>query len=364
MKTRKKEAANAGLVGFLVNLILFILKFVSGTLFNSVSLVSDAFNNLSDFLSSIITIVGFKVSQKPANKDYPFGYERFEYISGFMISIVMLYIGFETFKKGLSAILNPTTLLIEPIMIIVLIVSMGLKVYLFYYYKFKNKRIGSDVLKAVAQDSLIDVLISVSILLGFMLSQLLNINLDGYLGMLVSLFIIVSSLWMIRGFITDLLGKRPSESKIQIITDILDKQSKLVGYHDLLMHEYGDDTTYGSVHVEVDDRLSLIEAHKIVDEIEREISKTSGYALIVHIDPVDISTRQIKEIHQLLKQTLKSLDPQLTFHDLRLEDNVLGFDVVVSENCLFKDEKILDILEITFEDYTLDVVFDHHSLIQ
>lgn len=363
MKKTKQIAANAGLMGIVVNSLLFAMKFFIGILSGSVSILSDAFNNLSDFLSALLAFIGFKLGQRPADKKYPYGYERYEYISGFLISIIMLTIGIEVFQNSIDALRNPKIIHLNPWMILILVISIGVKLALFLYYRYQNQAVDSDVLSAVSYDSLMDVLTSTTILLGYFISKFTGLHLDGYLGLGVSLLISGTSIQMIVGFIKNLVGRRPSVTRIKSVTDILDNQEGILGYHDLLIHEYGDETAYGSVHIELDDRLNLTTAHQIVDRIERELLKTSQVEIVIHLDPIDIISSEIKAIHYRLKKTLKSLDSRFTFHDLRLENDTIEFDIEMFEGCAYEESELLDILNETFDDYALQITFDYHSLI-
>lgn len=363
MKKTKQIAANAGLLGIVVNSVLFGIKLSIGLISGSVSILSDAFNNLSDFLSALIAFVGFKLGQKPADRKYPYGYERFEYISGFLISMIMLTIGIEVFKNSFEALQKPKPIQLNGWMILVLIISIVIKLVLFIYYRDKNKSVDSEVLSAVSYDSLMDVLTSTTILLAYFISVKTGLYLDGYLGLAMSLVIVATSIKMIVGFIRDLVGRRPSEARIKVVTDILDNQEGILGYHDLLIHEYGDETAYGSVHIELDDRLSLTIAHQISDRIERDLLKTSQVEMVIHLDPIDITSSKIKGIHYRLKRTLKGLDSRFSFHDLRLDEDVIEFDIEMFEGCSYEEKELLTILEETFQGYKLNIVFDYHSLI-
>ena len=359
----KEKGMKAGLVGLFINALLFLIKLVVGTMSHSVSIVADAMNNLSDFLSSLLTYVGFKIGQRPADKNYPFGYERFEYISGFLISILMLYIGLDVFRTGMTAIFSPVKLAVESPMIWVMVISILLKLLLAFYYEQQFKATGSNVIKAARQDSLNDVLISMAILLGLFMSSRFNFYIDGYLGIGIAMVIIVTSLQMIWSFIQELVGKRPSQQKIDAIIEVLDYQSNIEGYHDLLIHEYGDETSFGSVHVEVDDRLSLNEAHAIIDKIEREILNATGMDIVAHLDPIDLTSKYTKMLYDKVKSVLKNLHPDLDFHDFRIMDGVVEFDVDVFEGCNLSDSEILEALKLALDE-PMHVTFDHSSLLE
>ncbi len=357
----KKENAGlfSSLIGVLMNVILFIIKFVVGRLFNSVSIMADAMNNFSDLLSSVIAMVGFKLGEKPADQEHPFGHERFEYISGFLMSIMMLFIGFDLFKTGFNALLNNTVVILDNKMILVMLISMAIKGFLYFFYKHNYKKTESEVIYAAQLDSRNDVLINIVILLGFYVNQMLSFNVDGILGIGIALFIMASSISLLKDFIDELVGYRPNQELINKVIQSVIEEPDVFSYHDLLIHEYGDSTYYGTIHLEVDQRISLIAAHEIAHHVEHKVFVNTGVELVVHLDPIDIVSDEIKRIHLSIKQALKLVDTSLEFHDLRVKDNVIEVDVVIGEESDALESKIIAALKsLLNSNYILDVTFD------
>lgn len=364
---RNNEGIKAGVVGIFANFSLFAAKMVIGTLASSHSIVADAINNLSDFLSSLITVIGFRIAAKPADKEHPYGHERFEYISGFIISIIMLYLGLDVIQSSIGGILSPTPLDTSKWTTIVLSLSIVVKLAMSFYYKAKANKIQSEVLLANQKDSLNDVIITSSILLGIFVDNHFGIRLDSYIGVGLSIFIMYSALMMIRDFINDLMGTRPDEETLNIVEEELKACPEILGYHDLLIHNYGKYHTFGSVHVEIDDRLELVKAHDIVDSIERSINEKTKIDFLIHLDPLDMTDPEIKEIQKIIKQVLVENYEGLKFHDLRLIHGRLMFDIVHDEIAKYDEDEIIknieDALALAGYTYKLEVRFDLNQLI-
>lgn len=361
---RKQIGVKVGMMGLVINGTLVTFKLLIGTVFHSLTLVADSLNNLSDFLTALLAIITFKLSQKPADRKYPYGYERYEYLGGLIISTLMLYFGIELFRQGLSTSLQPTKIIIDNWLLYVSISSIILKSILAYYQRQQLNHLNSAVIKTMMHDSINDILISCAVLISFLITKYFGYQLDGYLAVLISLVIIVTAFIMLKIFIQELVGIRPPANKIQAITDILASQTEIIGFHDLLIHEYGDETTYGSVHIELDDQLSLTAAHLIINEIEKKIKAATQAEIIAHLDPIDITSAKMTKIYHAIKDCLTNLDPKLRFHDLRMIKDSLEFDVSVYENCPFSNEVIEATLKKCLaENYPLNITFDHIQLI-
>lgn len=359
LKKENNVGVKSSLVGLSLNFVLVVLKFVVGRIFNSVSIMADAMNNFSDFLSSFIAYFGFKMGEKPADKEHPFGHERYEYVSGFIISMMMIYLGIEVLRNSFSRMFKHTPLVLDKWMVFVMVLSMIIKLFLFFYYHRQNKYLNSDVLVAAAQDSLNDVLINTGILLGFLLSYTLNKSVDAVIGFMIALYIIFSSVFLLRDFINELVGIRPDQGLINGVAKVVSKEVDVYDYHDLMIHEYGDRTYYGSIHIEVDQRLDLLKAHEIADRIEQSVKDKTGVSIVVHLDPIDIVSDEIKRVQKSIKETLKALDERFSFHDLRIVDQLIELDVVLFEENPFTEEEITEkILENLDSMYALKIIFD------
>lgn len=329
-KSRSDIGIIAGLVGLLTNITLSILKLLVGKLSNSQAIFADGINSLSDALSSLITVIGFQVARKPADSNHPYGHERSEYIAGFTVSLIMIYLGIDVMIGAALNLLNPKDLVISKTAIFIMLVSIYAKLILSIYYHIQSKKINSTSLVASKQDSLNDVLMSSVILISLLLNQRLDFNLDAFMGLFLGLFICYTSLKMIKTFINELLGQRPEESKLNAIKETLNNDVDIFGYHDLLVHNYGNGTSYGSVHIEMDQNITLIKAHDITDRLEKAMFDVSGINIVAHIDPLDITNYELHTIYQIIKKFLRENYPNASFHDMRLVEDALYFDLVLN----------------------------------
>ncbi len=363
VQKNKNIGLKSSLIGVVLNILLFVMKLIIGTIFHSVSIVADAMNNFSDLLSSLIAFIGFKMGEKPADKEHPFGHKRFEYISGFLISVVMLYIGLDVLRTGFKSLLNQSNLINDSLMIVVMVISIVIKVFLYFYYHHQYKKLNSDVLLAQAYDSRNDTIISIGILIGLWINKTMGFNVDGILGIVIAAFIIITSVKLLLGFMDELVGKRPSQKLINDVIKVVDNEPSVFSYHDLLIHEYGDHTYFGSIHLEVDERLSLNHAHEIADLVESNVKSKTGVNIVVHLDPIDTTSDEIKSMHLKVKKALKSLDERFSFHDLRIVEEVMELDVVLFEDNPYAFEEIeTQIKKYVNEKYQIKVTFDRVQL--
>lgn len=368
---RTKIGISAGLIGLGTNLLLFIAKMFLGLITQSVSIMADAINNLSDTASSVMTLLGFHVSSKPADKEHPYGHERFEYISGLFIALLIIFVGFQFLKTSFERILDPVSTKISPIVFVILVLSILIKLWQSTVYTKMGNAIQSNTLAATAQDSRNDVLTTIVVLLSAGVELATGWRVDGYIGLLIALYILFSGVQMIKSFIDELLGTRPTDEEIQAMEDRLDRYTQIIGYHDLMVHAYGPTQRFATVHIEVDDQLTLEEAHAVSDRIERDFQEGLNVQLVCHLDPVDLHDHRRQLIRKQLKRFLRYLDDGLSLHDLRLfreaEGERLTFDVVVPKNCRFTDQELLDrirrFLADEFDLTQVEVVFDHNYLL-
>lgn len=326
----------AGFLGLLSNLLLFLAKFLIGSVSGSVSIMADAMNNLSDTASSFITLAGFKIAGKPADKGHPYGHERFEYISGFVISILVIYVGVRFLDSSFLKILHPSSVMLSPLVYIVLVLSILMKFWQSYMYRRLSQVIDSATLKATAQDSINDVYTTVAVLISAMIEWLSDWRIDGFIGFMIALYIIYSGIKMILEFINDLLGGRAPEAEVLAIRHHLDQYTNIIGYHDLLIHSYGPNSIFASVHIEVNQEWSLPHAHDVIDAIEYDVKEHLGVDLVCHLDPYPLDDPEFKRVAPVLKKILQDIHPYLRFHDLRVDKTTtpetIYFDLVVPED--------------------------------
>ncbi|MDN6625667.1 MAG: cation diffusion facilitator family transporter [Pisciglobus halotolerans] len=362
----------AGEVGIVSNILLFGVKFLIGVVSGSVSITADAMNNLSDSASSILTVIGFQIAGKPADKEHPYGHQRSEYISGMIISIIMLFVGGQFFRTSIERIMNPTDLRTSGLIFMILGLSIALKIWQGYFYKRGAEYIHSKTLAANAKDSFNDVFTTAAVLISSITEYSFGWNIDGYVGLAIASYIMYSGIKILSEFMNDLLGPRPSEEEINQMTAFLDQYESIEGYHDLLIHSYGPNKTFASVHIEIDDSWSLIQAHEVIDAIEKDFKKQLGISLVCHLDPIAMHSEEQTAIYQKVKQILKSFELDLKFHDFRVEQqknrDCISFDVVVPEKTkLTNDELLKQIqtdIQATIGDYDTDIVFDRIYLLK
>ena len=366
---RTKKGIIAGILGLISNMLLFVAKFMIGLFSGSVSIMADAINSLSDTASSILTLVGFKIAAKPADQEHPFGHERFEYISGLFVSIIITYVGFQFLDASIRKIFRPEHLVLTPIVFLVLIFSILLKLLQGRMYTRFSKTIQSEALKATAKDSYNDVFTTLAVLVSAGIERFTGWRIDGYVGFVLAGYIIFSGIMMLRDFVYELLGSRPTAEEIKTMEKQLSSYKSFLGFHDLLVHNYGPNKKFASVHIEVDDSLNLNEAHKIIDIIEKDFKKTLNVDLVCHLDPVAIHNEQYRKILKQLRQIIKELGEELRLHDLRIirKGKELQFDIVVPQNFKLPDdvleEKIRQAIEKKVGSFELDITFDHNYLL-
>ena len=341
---RIAHAKFAAIFGIITNVILFISKAVIGILIKSAAIIADSINNLSDTSSSVVTLVGFNLSNKPADKDHPFGHQRIEYITGLIISIFIIFIGCVSIYQSTRKVVNykqeGINELLYFISIVVLSLAIILKMMQAIMYKKISKIISSIALKAAYQDSFNDVLSTFAVLAGMVTILILNNNninvpfsIDGLLGIIVGLFVIISGIKLMKEEMNPLIGQYIDKGYAKEISDYIESFAICLGTHDLLCHLYGPTKCYVSIHVEVDSSKSLIEVHNAIDEIEHMVKDKFNVILTIHPDPIDIKDKKLSKIKKLLEEGLYSIDSNLKFHDLRInkEDDkeIIELDIVI-----------------------------------
>ncbi|NLC54584.1 MAG: cation diffusion facilitator family transporter [Erysipelothrix sp.] len=369
-KVRNDYGIFTALVGIISNLILFLIKITLGLLINSISILADSLNNLVDSISSIITLVGFKLSAKPADKDHPFGHARYESISGLFVGIIVVYVGFEFIKASISKVFNPTPVQLTTPMLLLLFFTVLIKLWQYSFNNFIGKKIKSNVILATAVDSRNDSLITLLVLLGVIFEYLFKLQVDGYVGLALAIFIIVSGITMLRETVYDLLGRRPSNEKIKAIEDLLSTYTNILGFHDLIIHQYGYNQYFATVHIEVDANLDLLEAHDIINEIENDFLEKLIINMVIHLDPVVLDDPINNAYWKAINKIVKEYDSAYSLHDFRLikhhNHNVIFFDLVVDQKEDRRDEIILKELKAKINEVyvndKIEIVIDRNYL--
>ncbi len=341
---RRAFGTLCGVVGIVLNVILFIIKLLAGTIANSIAITADAFNNLSDAGSSVITLVGFKLSGKKPEPEHPFGHGRIEYITGLIVAFIIILMGFELATSSVSKILNPEPVEFSLIPLIILVVSIGIKLYMCIYNKNVGKKINSAALKATATDSLSDSIATFAVLVSTLISHFLNVNIDGYTGVLVALFILFAGYNAAKDTISPLLGQSPDPEFVKQVEEIVMSHDVAVGIHDLIVHDYGPGRRIISLHVEVPGNADIFEAHDEIDLIERTLQEKLNCQTTIHMDPVVTDDETVKEVKAVVACLVKNIDESVTIHDFRMVSGPthtnLIFDVVVPFSIKMTDEEV------------------------
>lgn len=329
---RQRYGLVAGAVGICSNLILFLGKILVGLLFSSVSIVADAVNNLSDAGSSIITLLGFKISSKPADKDHPFGHARVEYICGLAVSFIILFLGLELLKTSISKIIHPEPMAFSILTVAVLTASILIKLWQGLFNRKVGNLIDSSSLRATAADSINDVVSTSAVLAALLASRFFGWNLDGYAGVAVALFILWSGVNLAKEAMDLILGTSSNPEQTRFLTEKVLSYPGIVGVHDIMIHDYGPGHAFASLHAEVPASTDIMESHDLIDNIERDVYREAGIRLVIHMDPVDTDNPEIERLRQLADGVIKGIAPDLTLHDFRVvfgtTHHNLVFDVV------------------------------------
>lgn len=341
--TRRSYGILCSVVGIVLNILLFAGKYLAGIISGSIAITADAFNNLSDVGSSLITLVGFKFSGIKADTQHPFGHGRIEYISGLFVAVMIIIMGFELAKSSVEKIINPQAVENDILTFIILIVSICVKLYMTYYNKKIGKKINSSAMAATATDSLSDSFATLAVLISMLILRFAHINIDAYSGLLVALFILYSGFSAAKDTISPLLGQPANPKLVKQINDIVLSYDEILGIHDLVVHDYGPGRLMISLHGEVSGEGNIFELHDVIDRIENELNKKLYCESIIHMDPIDINNPKINEYKILLSEKIKVIDSQITIHDFRIittpTHTNLIFDAVIPFEIEMTDEE-------------------------
>ena len=338
----------SGIVGILNNLFLFVIKFLIGTIVHSVSIQADGVNNLTDAGSNIISILSFHLANKPADKDHPFGHERTETIASLFVGILILVLGFETAKESISKVIHPGSIDFRIASVIILLISIMVKFWMYAYNKKLSKAYDSSLLEATALDSISDVCGTTAVLVSTLLSPVLHFNLDGYMGIVVSGIILYGAYGLLRDMINSLIGEAPDPELVHNIVDMIMAHPVILGVHDMMLHNYGPNKIFASAHVEVDSSKDIFETHDHIDNIEREVKENMNIDLVLHMDPVKVNDPETELYRAKVVEAIHQIDPKWGFHDFRIVSGPthanLVFDLVIPFEEKYSQEEIEDML--------------------
>ncbi len=308
----------ASVVGFISNVILFVIKLTVGILINSVSVMADAFNNLSDGASSVIGYFGVKLAGRPADKEHPFGHGRLEYIAALGVSFIILQVGLTLFKSSFTKILKPETIKFNPILIGILILTILVKIWLMIFNRKLGKRIKSNVLLATATDSMGDVIVTSATVVSTIIAGVTGWQIDGYMGLIVSVFVMIAGIGIAKDTLEPLLGQAVDREAYKNLTAFVEGYPGIVGTHDLIIHNYGPSYRMATIHAEVPNDIDFQEAHETIDKIERDVLEILDIFLVIHMDPVEMNDVMVLEKRDLVSDIIKTLDESASFHDFRV----------------------------------------------
>lgn len=348
-KVRSAVGRFSGIVGIVCNALLFTMKLVVGTISGSVSITADAMNNLSDASSSIVTLLGFKLAEKPADAEHPYGHARFEYLSGLAVAAMILVIGVELAKSSLDKILNPAPVEFSVPVVVVLAASIAVKLWMAVFNKRMGDYIGSATLTATSVDSRNDAISTAAVLLAAIVEAITSWRIDGFMGLFVALFILYSAVELCKDTISPLLGEGASPELRQMIVDTVTAYPEVLGYHDLMVHDYGPGQRFASIHVEMDQREDPIFCHELIDDMERVCFERHNVHLVIHYDPVVTGDQALEEMKTATVALLRQMDERLSLHDFRMvrgkEHTNLIFDVALPGDLRGREQEIKTYIE-------------------
>ena len=370
-RIREKSGRVAGAIGIMTNFLLFAIKLAAGFISGSVAVMADAVNNLTDSGSSIIMLVGFKLAGKPADEKHPFGHARIEYLAGVIVSFVVLFLGLQLGMTSIEKIITPQPAEFNALSLSILVISIAVKLWQCFFYRSVGKTIHSDTVFATSSDSRNDVIATSVVLLGAVITKFTSLNLDGYLGLAVAVFIVVSGVKLIMETGNPLLGMAPDEALVKSIYEKILSYEGIYGIHDLTVHNYGEGKCFASVHCEVPAERDILVSHDIIDNIERDFQRDMGIHLVIHLDPVVTEDERTNKLREQVRNLLRVVYPQASLHDFRVvwgvtHSNVV-FDIAVPFSLKETDQQIKERVDQAIKtldpDYRTVVTVDRESTV-
>ena len=352
-QVRAKTGRLSGVVGIAANAVLCVLKLLIGAVSGSVSITADAMNNLSDAASSIVTLIGFKLAERPADEDHPYGHARYEYLSGLAVAAMVLVIGFELAKTSLEKIFHPESVVFSIPLVIVLVGSVLVKLWLSMFNTTLGKYIDSAALLATAADSRNDVIATLAVLTAALVEKFTGYRVDGYMGLAVAVFIFYSAIGLAKETISPLLGESASPELAALIAEVMNSEPKVLGFHDLMVHDYGPGQRFGSLHVEMDQAEDPLSCHELIDDLERLCLEKYNIHLVIHYDPVVVGDPEQDSLRATIFDALQSIDSRLNLHDFRLVRGAnhtnLIFDIALPTDMNGREKEIRKVIDTALE---------------
>lgn len=333
IRVRTSYGVLSSCVGIFCNVLLFAVKLAIGFLMNSLAIMADAFNNLSDAASSIISFVGVKMAGKPADKEHPFGHGRIEYISALIVAFLVIEVGLTCLQNSVEKLFHPEDITFDWLSFVILLLSVGVKLWMSFFNRKLGRRIDSKVMLATAADSAGDVIVTSATLASILICYFTSVNIDAFTGVAVSLLVIWAGISIAKDTLEPLIGQRPDPELYHQIQEMVESYDGIVGTHDLIIHNYGPNRSMASIHAEVPRETDIEVSHEIIDRIERDVARKLNIFLVIHMDPVEIHDEKVLAVKAKLNGVVQALDPQLSFHDFRVvngqEQINLIFDLVI-----------------------------------
>lgn len=332
-EVRTRYGILSSVVGILCNVLLFGVKLLIGLFMHSIAVMADAFNNLSDAASSVISFVGVKMASKPADEEHPFGHGRMEYIAAFIVAFLVIQVGFSFFKSSAGKLMNPEEITFQLVPFVILVLSVGVKLWMGLFNRKLGKRINSKVMLATSADSMGDVVTTSATIVSILICRFAGINIDAAAGLLVSLMVMWAGISIAKETLEPLIGEAVDPELYKKITDLVEAYDGILGTHDLIVHNYGPSKSMASIHAEVPRDVDIEESHEIIDRVEREVARELGIFLVIHMDPIEVKDEEVLKSKQELEDTLCAIDERLSMHDFRMvkgkQQINLIFDLVV-----------------------------------
>lgn len=351
---REKYGILCGIVGVFFNIFLCVVKFILGTLACSVAMVADSINNLSDAASSIVQILGFRLAAKKPDREHPFGHGRFEYIAGLIISFFILYMGIDLIRRSITTIFEPQKVKFSYISIIVMIIAIFVKIYIYFYNHIIGKKIESIAMEATAKDSLSDVIVTSVVVVSMILSKFTNFPVDSFSGIFVGIFIFKTGFDSAKEIVSSLLGKAPTQELVNQLEEIALSHKPISEIHDVTIHDYGPGRKMITLHAEVPGNMNIFDLHDAIDAAEEDIAKKLNCQILIHMDPVDVKDKNLEKYKEIIKTETQKINPNLQVHDIRLvkcdDGTKLFYEVLKSGNLKMPDEKLKKILSVSVQE--------------
>lgn len=365
----KKENINrislgkhCSVLGIILNLVLFAIKLTASIMSKSLSAIADAFNNLTDASASIVSFIGFRFSSAHGDKEHPYGHARAEYLSALVVAMIILIIGFEFIKSAVKAIISPYEITLSPAVFIIMIISVIIKIIMAIYNYRIGKSIDSSVLIATSIDARNDAIMTTGVIIGYVISYYTKFYLDGYISLVLALFIFISGLSLVKSTIDPLLGQAPDKELVEHIRKKILSYPDILGAHDLIVHDYGPEKRFASVHVEMAAEKDIIKSHDIIDHIEQSFLINDNINMIIHLDPIITDDKKISALRLSVMRIAKNIHPDCTIHDLRAEGNEISFDCLKPSDCQLSDEALVASFDVALRlinpQYTTHITID------